>query len=279
LKRLIWWLPVLALAAGCGGREELKTPEAVLGKVGQTYRSLRSYEDRSTETVDAEAAGEKQHRTVEHRFAYQPPNRFYHDIVMDGQRVRALASDGQKAKSLLDPQHMLMADAPPQMAGSGELLDKLRAGGPRELFLILMGQDPFEGLAPRLVEGEDVDGQAMYVLEVSQAGQPGPVTTTYWIGKDDFLIHQRRRMERQEQGGPGPVTIQITETRRDLKVNQPLAPTTFALDTPPGAQVREIHNPLGQPVPALAGKDLNGKPVSLASLKGKVVLLNFWAFW
>jgi cytochrome c biogenesis protein CcmG/thiol:disulfide interchange protein DsbE len=35
----------------------------------------------------------------------------------------------------------------------------------------------------------------------------------------------------------------------------------------------------GKPAPAFALEDLNGKKVSLASYKGKAVLLNFWATW
>ena len=35
----------------------------------------------------------------------------------------------------------------------------------------------------------------------------------------------------------------------------------------------------GQPAPALKLVDLDGKPHDLASLKGKVVVVNFWATW
>ena len=35
----------------------------------------------------------------------------------------------------------------------------------------------------------------------------------------------------------------------------------------------------GKPTPRLALKDLSGKPVDLASLRGRVVLVNFWATW
>jgi thiol-disulfide isomerase/thioredoxin len=35
----------------------------------------------------------------------------------------------------------------------------------------------------------------------------------------------------------------------------------------------------GQPEPDLTLKDLDGKDVSLAQLKGKIVLVNFWATW
>ncbi len=36
---------------------------------------------------------------------------------------------------------------------------------------------------------------------------------------------------------------------------------------------------LGKPAPPIAGNDVDGHPVSLADLKGKVVLVNFWATW
>jgi thiol-disulfide isomerase/thioredoxin len=36
---------------------------------------------------------------------------------------------------------------------------------------------------------------------------------------------------------------------------------------------------LGKPAPAISGSDVDGKPVSLAGLKGKVVLVDFWATW
>ena len=35
----------------------------------------------------------------------------------------------------------------------------------------------------------------------------------------------------------------------------------------------------GKPAPAISGKNQNGEEVSLADLKGKVVLLDFWATW
>jgi len=36
---------------------------------------------------------------------------------------------------------------------------------------------------------------------------------------------------------------------------------------------------IGKPAPKLSGKDLDGNPLSLAKLKGKVVIVDFWASW
>ncbi len=38
-------------------------------------------------------------------------------------------------------------------------------------------------------------------------------------------------------------------------------------------------NMIGKPAPAIRGTDLDGKPISLADLKGNVVLVVFWASW
>ena len=48
----------------------------------------------------------------------------------------------------------------------------------------------------------------------------------------------------------------------------------------PGAGTPEYISPLnGKPAPAFALDDLSGKKVSLASYKGKAVMINFWATW
>jgi thiol-disulfide isomerase/thioredoxin len=48
----------------------------------------------------------------------------------------------------------------------------------------------------------------------------------------------------------------------------------------PGSDTAQYVSPLdGKPAPAFALKDLSGKKVSLASYRGKAVLVNFWATW
>jgi thiol-disulfide isomerase/thioredoxin len=56
-----------------------------------------------------------------------------------------------------------------------------------------------------------------------------------------------------------------------------LALSAAAADLPPLSHSLTQHAP--KPAPALALPDLDGKAHDLASLKGKVVLINFWATW
>lgn len=46
-----------------------------------------------------------------------------------------------------------------------------------------------------------------------------------------------------------------------------------------GMSVPRLADVAGKPAPELRLKDLEGKDVSLADLKGKVVFVNFWATW
>lgn len=47
----------------------------------------------------------------------------------------------------------------------------------------------------------------------------------------------------------------------------------------PGCSHKETPALAGKPAPDFTLKDLSGNPVALSSLRGKVVLLNFWATW
>ena len=46
-----------------------------------------------------------------------------------------------------------------------------------------------------------------------------------------------------------------------------------------GCSKKEVPAVEGNPAPDFTLNDLSGRPVQLSSLKGKVVLLNFWATW
>ena len=82
-------------------------------------------------------------------------------------------------------------------------------------------------------------------------------------------------MQRMNANGPG----RATTTRRDL-LGAWLA-ASAALLLPAAAQAAHVLRPwpAGRPVPGLSLKDLDGKGWSLAALKGRPVLLNFWATW
>lgn len=74
-----------------------------------------------------------------------------------------------------------------------------------------------------------------------------------------------------------------------VKLNQPIPEQRFVFQPSSVDERLTAFRPLtieemqrkllGRPAPELAGNDLSGKPVRLADLRGKVVLLDFWATW
>lgn len=96
-----------------------------------------------------------------------------------------------------------------------------------------------------------------------------------------------------QTAGNGSFTL--TETYSDVKVNQPIEASVFKFTAPDKAKmVAKFTDPNaaaeaetkaliakyeGKPAPDFTAKDLNGKDISLSSLKGKVVVIDFWASW
>ena len=67
---------------------------------------------------------------------------------------------------------------------------------------------------------------------------------------------------------------------REVEHGQPAAVASAAADPPAGAEpvtLRFFRDP--KPAPAFVVKDLDGRDVSIASMRGKVVIVNFWATW
>jgi peroxiredoxin len=53
----------------------------------------------------------------------------------------------------------------------------------------------------------------------------------------------------------------------------------LAFSSPDGPFGPGTGTAVGQVAPLIEGEDLDGKPLSLADYRGKVVVLNFWAHW
>jgi cytochrome oxidase Cu insertion factor (SCO1/SenC/PrrC family) len=71
-----------------------------------------------------------------------------------------------------------------------------------------------------------------------------------------------------------PTTTQVTTTQ---PTTTPPATTTQPTTTPP--DTREVGPQAGKVAPAFSLQSLDGYSVSLASLRGQPVILNFWATW
>lgn len=103
---------------------------------------------------------------------------------------------------------------------------------------------------------------------------PKPSLVTYSICSDRHLVLKKVMpypMDRRETGPPVPWTI----TFATAKFNRPAPQWLLDMKELPTVTTRKEW--LGQTAPDFKLPDLNGSSVALSSMRGKVVLLDFWS--
>ncbi len=267
---IVGWLLWLAVAVQ-------PTAEEVIRQMLETYRNLKTYEEMATETHLVKQGEKEQTVTIAHRFAYKAPNNFYYDSQQQGQTVAVGVCDGKTLLFHFIPRNQgIKAEAPADMVGMEDLLERMNLRTQLDPLAFLVGDDPLaEGGKATIVKEDTVDGKPTYQVEVTNPERP---KVTLWIGKTDRLLYKTQQVITGTARGQ-QVTITVTETHTGMKVNPELSETAFAYRLPQDATMETLNVLVGKPAPSFKLTDLDGREVELAKLKGKVVVINFWAFW
>ncbi len=137
---------------------------------------------------------------------------------------------------------------------------------------------------------QTVNGVACHVLAVRFRDVPERDSRLF-LGTEDLLL---RRIERAAAFRPGPglpgLTGMTIFSVKDLSTSPKIDDAIFRPSCPNGFQARELTPrnggsrgggllPVGSDAPDWELKDGAGRTVSLKSLRGQVVVLDFWATW
>jgi thiol-disulfide isomerase/thioredoxin len=147
----------------------------------------------------------------------------------------------------------------------------------------------------KLLRQESVDaGGAQHFCDVIEARYERTRQTRnvelgdveFWVDHESHRVWKTRMPVVAQAGALGKhVSYLETTVYSDVRMNLDLTPEAFAFTPPAGATEQKsttvnAHDALvGRPAPDFKLRDLDGAETQLASLKGKAVLIDFWATW
>ncbi|MCB9856106.1 MAG: TlpA family protein disulfide reductase [Phycisphaerales bacterium] len=136
----------------------------------------------------------------------------------------------------------------------------------------------------------EVAGVLCHVVEVSYDAT-GLQRATICLGQEDFIVRSvivPRPIPAAKNITPSVVSAEIFMAR-NVAINREIAAKSFSLALPNGYRVQPFVAPTprrsngmlaaGTNAPDWTLQDVEGNDVSLKSLRGKVVVIDFWASW
>jgi peroxiredoxin/outer membrane lipoprotein-sorting protein len=260
---------VCTLAAGAFAQS--MTPKQVMQQIRQAYEKVQSL--RATVQM-------KMGETFVASVQFVRPKQFLVQVTQNGKLVQSFISDGTTFTTYNVQQKTYTQQPVPE--------DKPLAGGHLNFagFAAIAMEPQFgqilEGFAERSFNKVQAKGtQKVGTIPcrvVELTGEGG--TMTLFLGQKDGLVY--KMVYKMSDGDT------YEELVTALQLNTPVQKTAFAFKPPadakkvePGQQAErdDTTSLKGQEAPNFTLTDTEGNEVSLSSLRGKVVFLDFWATW
>jgi len=289
---LLLSLAVPALAAS-SAPADTATARAAVNRMAERYRSLVRYRFEGVGTSDAGTEAQHQGQSMNLRFVVERPYRFASRIE-SGDQVQSMLATRESLWTAIPAMGQYVVQAMASLRASDDSAQVTRQMDPAREYVTLAEN----ALVVRAL-GRDTVRTARgavtcerYALTLPRPDKtPDNVTLgprVLWVDPVTNLVLMDSLRVEQQHPQMGAVRA-INVTRMVVAEADPtLGPDAFRFTDGEGLRrVRRFirasdkHADLeGQPAPDFTLETLaDGKPVKLSSLKGKVVVLDFWATW
>jgi thiol-disulfide isomerase/thioredoxin len=277
-------IPLLAAFAAVAPGQ---TGPDILKKVSETYRELKTYHFEA-QVVSESVSESNESRSRSTRISAAKAPNLRRIETKGGQTAAARIFDGETVWEYRPGPNQFARQPqaeykPPRMNFLGDPADNYRN-------LEKMAAEA-KVLREETIAAAGGD-RACWVLEVKSPFPAGGMIverspTVYWIDKTTNLVLKQVEAMKMKPPSSDFVQSQTTTTTYAVARTGGAADELFRFAPPAGAaEVSEFTSPFGggsmltgKTAPSLAMPDLEGKEVTLESLRGKPVLVNFWATW
>jgi len=234
------------------------------------------------------------------KIVYTSPNKFKIVSTMGNGFVQCAVSDGVHLTDVSNQKELgaMKYGAPSSISTAGSMYMQHPMFCGSLLYQFFGGRDHFGNLVQaskgsvKFGKALTLDGHPCKLVSFYATGNYGHMDVA--IATDDGLV---RRISYDSEPLMKMVAGQLpkgqkgtqssTESYSKIQVNQTVNASEFTTAIPKGTKTMEMGRsaentppvPIGKPAPDFEVASLAGKPVRLSSLKGKVVLLDFWATW
>lgn len=283
-----------------GLSEDLGEGMVILKKMSEVYRTLESYQFEGLLTRETTAEGFLQRREVPILKAAVLPDKMHVESGWPSKRIISVFN-GENSWLYFTHLRQYSKSTPGEMKQIMEIGPNSEAGSVSSLaasFVTDYGTLAEQVSEVKLLRTEtlSIEGLSIEcsVLEFADPGQERSspskefLPRTLWVENKRFIVLKDTSGTRSKSLDDGEVSeSHQTIVLQRARINEPLSEDLFTFVPPEGVKefilpgfVRSRRKMLqGEVSMDFTLEDLSGEKVNLKSLRGKVVLLNFWASW